>query len=80
MKTDAQYIGLLGSENRVRSTFDNLRKEKNVGKEKLEKINAPIGLDIGAQTPEEIAISILGEIIQERRNPEATGESLKIDY
>jgi xanthine dehydrogenase accessory factor len=42
----------------------------------LERVRAPIGLDIGAQTPEEIAISIMAEIIKVQRNPEATGRSL----
>ncbi len=79
LKTDAKYIGMLGSEDRVKSTFEYLQEE-GIEKEKLEKINAPIGLDIGSETPEEIAISILAEIIKERREPEATGESLKLDY
>lgn len=80
LKTDAKYIGMLGSENRVRSTFEYLQEEESIEKEKLDKINAPIGLDIGSETPEEIAISILAEIIKERRDSEVPGESLKLDY
>lgn len=80
LETDAEYIGMVGSEDRVRSTFDHLREEKNIEKEELSRVNAPIGLDIGAENPGEIAISILAEVIKERRNPEATGKSLKLDY
>lgn len=80
LKTDASYIGLMGSENRVRSLFEHLEADKGVDKQDLSRVNAPIGLDIGAETPEEIAISVLGEIIREKRAPEASGDSLKIDY
>lgn len=80
LKTDAAYIGLMGSKSRVRSIFETLEEEGGVEKEDLSRVFAPIGLDIGAETPEEIAISILGEIIKERRSPESNGNSLKIDY
>lgn len=79
LKTDATYIGLMGSENRVRSIFKTL-EERGIEAEKLSQIHAPIGLDIGAETPKEIAVSIVGEIIKERRSSESTGESLKIEY
>lgn len=80
LKTDAAYIGLMGSENRVRSLFEHLEKEKNIEGKTLSQVHAPIGLDIGAETPEELAVSIVGEIIMKKRNSGANGQSLKIDY
>lgn len=79
LKTDAGYIGLMGSENRVNSVFEKLEKE-GIDRKDLSRVNAPVGLDIGAETPKEIAVSIIGELIKKRRSPESTGESLKIDY
>lgn len=73
----AAYIGLMGSHSRVKAQFREL-EERGYSKEELSKIHAPIGLDIGAETPEEIAISILAEIIKQRRSPKSSGESLKI--
>ena len=78
LRTEAPYIGLVGSKNRVKSIFNSLN-DKEVKKEELKRINAPVGLDIGAETPEEIAISILSEIIREKRDENATGESLRIN-
>lgn len=62
----AAYIGMIGSRRRVQAVADNLA---NVGidRAKLERVRAPIGLEIGAQTPEEIAVSIIAEIIAVRR-------------
>ncbi len=80
LKTDAGYVGMMGSENRVRSVFEYLEEEKGVEREELKRVHAPIGLEIGVETPREIAVSILGEIIKKRRNPEASGGSLKLNY
>ncbi len=66
MKTNAGYIGLIGSKRRVVQVFQLLAKEGFSEKE-LNRVNAPIGLEIGAETPEEIAISIIAEIVQHRR-------------
>ncbi|MEM2455270.1 MAG: XdhC/CoxI family protein [candidate division WOR-3 bacterium] len=60
------YIGLLGSKTKVNRLLERLREE-GVSDEELKPLHAPIGLEIGAQTPEEIAISILAEIIAEKR-------------
>ena len=60
------YLGMIGSQRRTRAVFDDLARE-GVDKAWLSKIYAPIGLDIGAQTPEEIAVSILSEMILFRR-------------
>ncbi|MEG0388295.1 MAG: XdhC/CoxI family protein, partial [Niameybacter sp.] len=60
------YIGLIGSKRRVSGLFERLI-EKGYDKKKLNGIYTPIGLAIGAQTPEEIAISILSELIKVKR-------------
>ncbi len=65
LKSPAWYIGLLGS----RSKFAQLKKrliDAGVPRTQLKRIHCPIGLDIGAVTPEEIAVSIAAEIIQHR--------------
>jgi len=64
--TNADYIGLIGSKRRTNIVLDRLRKS-GAGEMQLKKVYAPIGLDIGAVTPEEVAVSILAEIVAERR-------------
>ena len=66
LRTGASYIGLIGSKRRVLQAFHTLLKE-GYTKQQLERVNAPIGLDIGAETPAEIALSIMAEITQHRR-------------
>jgi xanthine dehydrogenase accessory factor len=60
------FIGMIGSRRRVRAMLDQL-EEDGFDCTLLEEIHAPLGLDIGAETPEEIAVSIMAEIIRERR-------------
>jgi xanthine dehydrogenase accessory factor len=67
LETDARYIGMIGSSRKIASTFQALR-EMGFGDEDLSRVHAPIGLDIGAETPEEIAVSIAAEIVQIRRS------------
>ncbi|MCL4487902.1 MAG: XdhC/CoxI family protein [Chloroflexi bacterium] len=62
----AAYIGMLGSKRRVLTVLDMLKKE-GVSEEALARVHAPIGLEIHAETPQEIAVSIMGEIIAARR-------------
>lgn len=59
--SDARYIGMIGSKNKIRHCFSELMK-KGISEETLNKVHAPIGLDIGGETPEEIALAILAEI------------------
>lgn len=61
-----RYLGMIGSKHRVRAQFK-MFKEMGVPDEKLAFVHNPIGLDIHAVTPEEIAISILAELIMEKR-------------
>jgi xanthine dehydrogenase accessory factor len=63
---DLRYVGLIGSKAKVKRIYDALLQEA-LAPEALARIHAPIGLDIGAVTPEEIAVSILAEIIAVRR-------------
>jgi xanthine dehydrogenase accessory factor len=60
------YIGMLGSKRRVLTVKESL-KQKGVSETALDRVHAPIGLDIHAETPQEIAVSILAEIIQVKR-------------
>jgi len=66
LKTNAAYIGMIASRRRAALVFNQLLK-KGVPEKQLERVCSPVGLDIGADTPEEIAISILAEIIKIRR-------------
>lgn len=61
-----RYIGMIGSRRRVRAAFHALL-EAGVARAELARVRAPIGLDIGAETPEEIAVSIAAELIAVRR-------------
>ncbi|MFZ5642170.1 MAG: XdhC family protein [Bacillota bacterium] len=58
----AGYIGMIGSSRKVKAVMSEL-EEEGIEKGLLEKVYSPIGLDIGAQTPEEIALSIMSEIV-----------------
>ncbi|MEM4188301.1 MAG: XdhC family protein [Candidatus Hadarchaeum sp.] len=77
INTDAAYIGMVGSRRKATVTLKKLIEE-GVSEDKVKMVHTPVGLDIGAETPEEIAISIMAEIIKERRKPNASGSSLKI--
>lgn len=65
LKTDAAYIGMIGSRAKRDKIYANLEKN-GVARERLEKVYSPIGLDIHAETPAEIAVSIIGQIIKIR--------------
>jgi xanthine dehydrogenase accessory factor len=66
IKTDAHYIGMIGSKKKIQTLYQVLLK-KGIPKEALDKVHAPIGLDIHSETPEEIAVSIVAQLIMERR-------------
>jgi len=65
LETDAAYIGLIGSKRRWAHTREKLQ-EIGILEEQISRIKSPIGLDINAETPEEIAVSIMAEIINKR--------------
>lgn len=74
VKNDVAYIGMIGSKNKGIKVKEHLM-EDGVVKEKLDLVNVPIGLDIGAETPEEIAVSIIAEILKVKNN--TSGKLLK---
>ena len=67
VRTEARYIGMIGSKRKVISVYQALEKE-GYTPEEFERVHAPVGLDIGALAPEEIAVSIAAELIAVRRN------------
>jgi len=69
MATNPDYVGLIGSKRRTNIVLERLRAT-GVDESKLMKVRAPVGLDIGAVTPEEVALAILAEIVAERRGGE----------
>jgi len=66
VKTDARYLGMIGSKRKVLSVYQALERE-GFAPELFDRVNAPVGLEIGALTPEEIAVSIAAELISVRR-------------
>ena len=75
LETDAAYIGLIGSRRRWALTAKALREERGVSSEQLLRVHAPIGLELRAETPKEIALSILAEITMLRRG--GTGDPMQ---
>ncbi len=67
VRTDARYIGMIGSKRKVLSVYKALQRE-GYRAEEFERVHAPVGLDIGALSPEEIAVSIAAELIAVRRS------------
>lgn len=70
IKYPVAYLGMIGSRRKVKAIKEQLL-EDGVDLEKIEKVHMPIGLDIGAQTPAEIAVCIAAEMIKERRGGSA---------
>lgn len=66
LSTRAAYVGLIGSKAKIARLYGML-EEEGVSRAVLEAVHAPIGLDIGAVTPQEIAVSIVAEIVAHRR-------------
>lgn len=75
LKTEAPYIGMIGSRNKVKAVMDMLKDEKVDVKAAAERVYTPIGLDIGGDSPEEISISILAEIFKVKNS--GTGVSIR---
>ena len=68
LRSDAGYVSLVASPTRARVVLESLRA-RGIPDERLGRLKAPAGLDLGAVTPEEIAVSILAEIVAHRRRP-----------
>jgi xanthine dehydrogenase accessory factor len=78
VRTDARYIGMIGSKRKVLSVYKAL-EEDGYKPEEFERVYAPMGLEIGALSPEEIAVSIVAELIAVRRNA-LSGTHKKLHY
>ncbi len=63
----ARYLGMIGSQRKTISIYKELEKE-GIPAEKFSRVHAPVGIEIGAITPEEIAVAIMAEMIAIRRN------------
>jgi xanthine dehydrogenase accessory factor len=75
--TPAHYIGMIGSKRKLITIFRELEKE-GIAVDKLDRVSAPIGIDIGARTPEEIGVSVVAELIAARRNSESALPHLRL--
>lgn len=73
----AKYIGMIGSRRRIKACFERFKNEERIAEEVIARVYAPIGLDIATETPEEIALSIMGEIVKVRRGGQAKSMSGK---
>jgi xanthine dehydrogenase accessory factor len=67
IRRELRYLGLIGSRAKVARIYDQLLNEDHATLEQLSHVHAPIGLDIGAVTPQEIAVSIVAELVAIRR-------------
>ncbi|HVO97505.1 MAG TPA: XdhC/CoxI family protein [Bryobacteraceae bacterium] len=75
VNTEARYIAMIGSKRKTISVVKELEKE-GLARELFQKVFAPMGLEIGAETPEEIAISVVAEMIAMRRGAETDWRAL----
>jgi len=73
----AKYIGMIGSKRRIKACFIRFRDEEGIPEELLKRVYAPIGLDIKAESPEEIALAIIAEMVKVRRG--GTAKSLAVE-
>lgn len=79
LKHPFAYLGMIGSRAKVKKTLEIL-EEEGYGRELTEQIHAPIGLDIGSQTPEEIAVSIAAELIQVKNQRQISSMSQELNH
>ncbi len=77
LESHAAYIGMIGSSKKVKTIMDRMR-ESGVPQKQLDQVYSPIGLDIAAETPAEIALSILAEIVHLRRCGTPHPSSMKL--
>jgi xanthine dehydrogenase accessory factor len=75
LQSEAAYVGVIGSRRRWLTTVKAL-KEKGVAEERIAKVHSPMGLELNAETPEEIAVSIMAEILMLK--DKGTGKPMKL--
>ena len=71
LETEAWYVGALGSRRTTEKRLDRLR-QLDIPEERIARLHAPVGLDIGSKTPIEIAVSIMAQLTSLRRQSPAT--------
>lgn len=74
LKTPARYIGMIGSRHKCQTILSHLRTDK-FSEEDLRRVYAPIGLDLGGSSPQEIAVAILAEVVAVRKGRGMEGNS-----
>ena len=79
VNANARYLGMIGSRRKTISIYKELEKQ-GVPAEKFQQVHAPVGLEIGAVTPEEIAVAIVAEMIAVRRHAVPDIASKKYEY
>ena len=77
---ELRYLGLIGSRAKVARLYEQLMIEGGVDPDRLARIHAPIGLDLGAVTPQEIAVSITAELIAVRRGKVASLKAASLQW
>jgi len=75
----ARYVGLIGSRRKIKMIFEDLL-DKGVSREALERVHAPLGIDIGSQSVPEIAVSICAELVSHRNRGEVPGRQPKVEF
>lgn len=71
------YLGMIGSKNKSRTVLKHL-EDKGIDRQLLDSVHTPVGIDIGSETPSEIAVSILAEMIAVRRGKDVRNISMKL--
>jgi len=79
VRTDASYVGLIGSKAKIGRIFKSL-SDAGVPRARLAEVRAPIGIDIGSRTPEEIAVSIVAELVAHRRRAHLKGDKRRLRW
>jgi xanthine dehydrogenase accessory factor len=81
LDSPARYIGMIGSKRRVRAVFDLLEQEQGIPREKFDRVYAPVGIDIGAESPAEIGVCIIAEVVNVYRGgrAESLSDALRAD-
>ena len=81
VRTEARYVGMIGSKRKVLAVYKALENDEGYRAEEFTRVFAPMGLNIGALSPEEIAVSVVAELIAVRRNANVNSAAhKKLDY